>query len=41
MSGCVIDDGAAGEFLDADLESDLAGRIVYLVVMRVCSIRCC
>lgn len=37
----MVDDGATGGFLVADLESGLAGRIVYLVVMRVCSIRCC
>lgn len=41
MGGCVVDDGAAGGFLVADLESDLAGRMVYLVVMRVYDIRWC
>lgn len=41
MGGYLIDDGATGGILVADLESDLAGRIVYLVVMRVCIIRCC
>lgn len=38
MGACVVDDGATGGSLVADLELDFAGRMVYFVVMRVCSI---
>lgn len=41
MGECVVDERAVEGLLDADLKSDLAGRTVYLVVMRVCSMLWC